>query len=229
MANEIERKFHIVNSDWEALPKEDVLKIEQGYIPPDEKNGTKLSIVFNATSSAHSIMIANENGTHKMKVHCLPSDDFMNITELDAYNSETNSLNLSGRTEARIRLQTAKNGKEEAIFAVKYYEEGGRSERKEFEILIDPSDAHHVLQNYAEDHVAKERNIIHFAGHRWEVDRYLGKHEGLIMADIEVAEKRDLDNLQKLPGAGDDITDVEALRNQSIARNGVPERYKLTL
>jgi adenylate cyclase len=63
----------------------------------------------------------------------------------------------------------------------------GRS-RPEYEYRIPEADAAELLAAFAEGElVEKTRHIVPVAGHRFEVDEFAGRNEGLIVAEIELA------------------------------------------
>ncbi len=58
--------------------------------------------------------------------------------------------------------------------------------RKEYEYKIPVADGNELLDGFALSEVEKIRYRIDFAGKLWEVDKFLGDNEGLIMAEIEL-------------------------------------------
>ncbi|HEY4323654.1 MAG TPA: CYTH domain-containing protein [Mucilaginibacter sp.] len=58
--------------------------------------------------------------------------------------------------------------------------------RKEFEYTIPVEDGIELLNHFAKSELEKIRYRIYFAGKLWEVDEFLGKNKGLIMAEIEL-------------------------------------------
>jgi len=61
--------------------------------------------------------------------------------------------------------------------------------RDEFEYEIPLNDARQLMENYCEGEVAKLRYFIEYEGKMWEVDVFLGKNEGLIVAEIELKDE----------------------------------------
>lgn len=231
MPDEIERKYLVINDTWRELTTSDVLGLKQGYVPPNNKNQTRLYILFNAESkNIAQIKIENSNGVFVFDgIREDVKSAFAKLQSLPAYNKTTGELTLSGPTEARVRIQTSQIEADKAIFAVKDYDLSGvgREGRKEFEVYINMDDAKHILDALTENNIEKCRYVIPFARYKWEVDEYLGKDKGFISADVEVLNESEFDTMTKLPSAGEDITDVEELRNQAIAEFGVPATYKL--
>lgn len=67
--------------------------------------------------------------------------------------------------------------------------------RTEFEYEIPVSDAESILKEFTEKEIRKHRYEININNKIWEVDEFLGKLEGLILAELEVTsedEKFDL-------------------------------------
>ena len=61
------------------------------------------------------------------------------------------------------------------------------SSRDEYEYEIPPSDAREILDHLCEvKPIDKVRYRIPFNGHTWEVDRFLGDNEGLLVAEVEL-------------------------------------------
>lgn len=67
--------------------------------------------------------------------------------------------------------------------------------RTEFEYEIPVTDAESILKEFTEKEIRKHRYEININNKIWEVDEFLGKLEGLILAELEVTsedEKFDL-------------------------------------
>jgi CYTH domain-containing protein len=58
--------------------------------------------------------------------------------------------------------------------------------REEFEYEIPLSDATQLIENFAEKVISKKRYEITIGNHLWEVDVFMDKLEGLIIAEIEL-------------------------------------------
>lgn len=58
--------------------------------------------------------------------------------------------------------------------------------RSEFEYEIPILDAEQLLEMSVQEPIEKIRHLIEYANKRWEVDRFLGKNEGLYLAEIEL-------------------------------------------
>jgi adenylate cyclase len=59
--------------------------------------------------------------------------------------------------------------------------------RGEFEYEIPVEDAESLMQQFCPSGgVGKLRYIVNYAGFRWEIDEFLGRHTGLVLAEIEL-------------------------------------------
>ncbi|MBK6763810.1 MAG: CYTH domain-containing protein [Micrococcales bacterium] len=96
----------------------------------------------------------------------------------------------------------------------------GRSQgiaRSEFEYEIPVPDAEAMLTELAEGPVVeKTRHLIDVGGHTWELDVFAGANEGLVMAEVELA---DADEQFDLPQwAGEEVSDDPRYYNVNLAR-----------
>ncbi len=79
-------------------------------------------------------------------------------------------------------------------------------QRTEFEYPIPIEDAQTMLGRLCQQPVLeKYRHIVEMAGHRWEIDEFLGENTGLIVAEIELT---DLDEPFERPAwLGEEVSD----------------------
>jgi adenylate cyclase len=63
--------------------------------------------------------------------------------------------------------------------------------RKEFEYKIPKVDGDELLEIFAASEVEKIRYRIRFSGKLWEVDEFLGKNAGLVVAEIELKDENE--------------------------------------
>lgn len=90
---------------------------------------------------------------------------------------------LSDRPEASVRLRV-KGG--EAFITFKGLTSG--AVRDEWEYPIPVNDACEMAERLAGGwSIDKTRLIVEYEGHTWEVDEFHGRHEGLVVAEIELA------------------------------------------
>ena len=114
-----------------------------------------------------------------------------------------------GGAVVRVRLTGA-----DAWLTIKGPTEGIR--REEFEYPLPPDDARAMLARLCESGIIeKVRYRIEFAGWSWEVDEFLGKNAGLVVAEIELpSEDADPD----LPSwVGQEISDDPRFFNSSLS------------
>jgi CYTH domain-containing protein len=83
----------------------------------------------------------------------------------------------------RVRLaRKAAEGRAEAWITIKGQ---GLLERAEYEYAIPPADAQGIL-SLCKTRIAKVRHDLEYAGMLWSVDEFLGAHQGLWLAEIEL-------------------------------------------
>lgn len=59
--------------------------------------------------------------------------------------------------------------------------------RAEYEVPVAPADARAMLDELCEGPIIEKwRHIVVHAGHRWEIDEFLGDNAGLIVAELEL-------------------------------------------
>lgn len=64
--------------------------------------------------------------------------------------------------------------------------------RSEYEYEIPMKDAQALIEKFAEKTIEKNRFEIMVGDHLWEIDEFLGKLEGLILAEIELGSEEEL-------------------------------------
>ncbi len=118
-------------------------------------------------------------------------------------------LASTARATVRVRVKG-----ERAFITIKGATSGVT--RSEFEFEVDVDDARTMLATLAEGPVIdKVRHEIRVASHIWEVDVFAGDNEGLVMAEIELA---DADEEFELPGwAGQEVSDDPRYFNVNLA------------
>ena len=96
----------------------------------------------------------------------------------------------------------------------------GRSQglaRSEFEYEIPVPDAEAMLGELADGPVVeKTRHLIDVGGHTWELDVFAGANEGLVMAEIELADPEEQFDLPLW--AGDEVSDDPRYYNVNLAQ-----------
>ena len=88
--------------------------------------------------------------------------------------------------------------------------------RDEWEFDIPADDARDMIAACARSKIIdKDRYIVNFGGHCWEVDEFHGEHEGLVVAEIELGDESER---FELPGfIGREVTGDARYYNSSLA------------
>lgn len=82
-------------------------------------------------------------------------------------------------TSVRVRIEG-----EAAFLNIKSREAG--PSRQEFDYAIPVADARALLALCVGGRIEKRRHYVQHAGHRWEIDEFLGDNAGLVVAEIEL-------------------------------------------
>ncbi len=97
--------------------------------------------------------------------------------------------------------------------------------RDEFEFSISCSEAEEMIRHALGTVIDKTRFLIDHEGYRWEVDRYNGVHDGLVVAEVELASETE--NPPLPDWVGREVTGLRAFSNQSLATRGENPRHPL--
>ena len=87
--------------------------------------------------------------------------------------------------------------------------------RAEFEYQIPPDDARRLLEMCLPSVIDKTRHRIEFRGHVWEVDVFHGANEGLVIAEVELADESVSPELP--PWVGVEVSDDARYFNANLA------------
>lgn len=87
--------------------------------------------------------------------------------------------------------------------------------RSEFEYAIPADDARALLEMCLPSVIDKTRHRIPFAGHLWEVDVFHGANDGLVLAEVELADESAAPPLP--PWAGAEVSADARYYNASLA------------
>ena len=87
---------------------------------------------------------------------------------------------LSRRPTVRVRLTDTR-----AFLTVKSSTKG--ITRQEFEYEIPTADAEELLKLCGRKVLKKYRRKVEFGGHVWELDFFMGRHAGLVLAEVELS------------------------------------------
>ncbi|MDE6231122.1 MAG: CYTH domain-containing protein [Muribaculaceae bacterium] len=88
---------------------------------------------------------------------------------------------LSKDPERTVRIRICDNA---AFITIKGSGEGDT--RPEFEYQIPLGDARELMRLALPGEIEKTRYIVPFQGYEWEIDEFHGRHEGLVIAEIEL-------------------------------------------
>lgn len=88
--------------------------------------------------------------------------------------------------------------------------------RAEFEYAVPAADADEIIDTLCDGRVVeKTRYRIRSGGLLWEVDEFHGANEGLVLAEVELAEERQA--FQPPPWVGPEVTEDDRYANSSLA------------
>ncbi len=123
---------------------------------------------------------------------------------------------LSSNAKATVRIRSRDD--KEAFITLKGAV-SGRS-RAEYEYEIPITDGRELLL-MADPHVLeKHRHLVPFGGLTWEVDVFGGRHQGLVIAEVELQSE---DQHVDLPDwIGREVTDDDRYYNASLSRAEAP-------
>ena len=125
---------------------------------------------------------------------------------------------LSSNAKATVRVRSKDD--RAALITLKGAVRGMTRAEYEYEIPI--SDARELLV-MAEPHVIeKVRHLVPFGGLVWEVDEFAGRHEGLVIAEVELESEGQAVELPEWIGR--EVTEDDRYYNASLSRaEGRPE------
>jgi len=108
----------------------------------------------------------------------------------------------------------------EAVITIKSTAPG--ISRAEYEYAIPIEHARELLTLCSSNVLEKRRHIVVDNGNRWEVDVYSGRHQGLVMAELELT---DVDQVFAKPGwLGEEVSNDPQYFNSALARETAPPR-----
>ncbi len=91
------------------------------------------------------------------------------------------------------------------------------STRAEYEIAIDTAMAQSLLDTLCHTPIIeKTRYIYPYDGHTWEIDRFHGENEGLVIAEIELQDENE--TYQCPSFIGDNVTHLPRYYNSCLAQ-----------
>ena len=115
-----------------------------------------------------------------------------------------------GRT-VRVRIRDDKG-----YLTVKGAASSSGLSRYEFEREVPLEDAEQMLRLCEQESINKERYLVPYKGHTWEVDVFHGHNEGLILAEIELS--REDDPFERPSWLGKEVTGDRRYYNSVLTR-----------
>lgn len=95
--------------------------------------------------------------------------------------------------------------------------------RRETEIVISPLQFQALWPSTEGRRLEKVRSLVNHGSFTVEVDCYAGDLKPLVVAEIEFTSVEESENFEKPDFLGEEITEVEAYKNSSLAIYGIPE------
>lgn len=115
-----------------------------------------------------------------------------------------------GRT-VRVRIRDDKG-----YLTVKGAASSSGLSRYEFEREVPLEDAEQMLRLCEQESINKERYLVPYKGHTWEVDVFHGHNEGLILAEIELS--REDEPFERPSWLGKEVTGDRRYYNSVLTR-----------
>lgn len=90
--------------------------------------------------------------------------------------------------------------------------------RDEYEYTVPLQDANELLAKYCNNNIVeKYRYCINYAGKNWEVDEFIGKNKGLVLAELELQSENE--NFEKPLWIDKEVTGDIRYYNSYLAQN----------
>lgn len=96
--------------------------------------------------------------------------------------------------------------------------------RHEFEYDVPIDDAEELLELANGSMITKTRYEVKHAGHVWEVDVYGGALDGLVVAEVELKNEKDVPDIPAWIGR--EVTGDPRFSNQALAEGSLPEDWR---
>ncbi|NVN91965.1 MAG: hypothetical protein HXX11_15375 [Desulfuromonadales bacterium] len=101
--------------------------------------------------------------------------------------------------------------------------EGVGLKRRETEVEISPEQFQALWPSTEGRRLEKVRSLIDHGAFRVEVDRYVGELEPLLVAEVEFSSVEESERFEKPDYFGQEVTEIEAYKNLSLAIHGIPD------
>jgi CYTH domain-containing protein len=121
---------------------------------------------------------------------------------------------LARKPTIRVRVVTPQNGPCEGWITIKGK---GSITRIEYEYPIPHEDAEQLLSMCSAS-LEKIRYEIEYGGWTWEVDRFIGAHDGLWLAEIELPSEAT--SFKRPPWVGEEVSTDPKYTNAALAERG---------
>ena len=128
--------------------------------------------------------------------------------------------NVDGPTPFVTRVRLYRNYSKTAQLTVKV--SVNKTTRQEFNYTIPLSDAEALIA-IAPTSVHKNRHVIVYDEHIWEVDYFYGENQGLVIAEVECDADATLANIEIPPWCIREITGIPAYNNSALASHPYSE------
>jgi adenylate cyclase len=116
------------------------------------------------------------------------------------------------KSTIRVRIKDGKH----ASLTIKSRESGAT--RAEFEYRVSLKDAKAMMELCGPSRIDKQRFTVPQGKLTWEIDVFSGRHEGLVIAEVELERE---DQTLMLPAwLGEEVTDDPRYRNSSLVGEG---------
>lgn len=117
-----------------------------------------------------------------------------------------------GRTPEGLAVRVRITGDRDAVITLKGATAGTTRVELEYEISVRDALA---MMEQAQRRIAKVRYVVHYDGHLWEIDEFLGGKHDQCIAEVELDSA---DEEISFPDwIGDEITGCKALYNEDLA------------
>jgi len=101
-----------------------------------------------------------------------------------------------------------------AILSVKAPADNTDFSRNEWEFEIPVSEALEILKVCLPEVISKTRYIVPFSGHKFEVDFFHGRNEGLLIAELELTDENEI--FEKPDWLGEEVTGKPEFYNSNL-------------
>ncbi|MCD6347869.1 MAG: CYTH domain-containing protein [Bacteroidales bacterium] len=139
------------------------------------------------------------------------SDWKTGLTEADSAFIQQAYLSIDPERVVRVRIRD-----NAAFITIKSLTIG--ITRKEFEYSIPVADAIEILELSKSSVLVKRRYTINYKGDNWEVDEFLGRNKGLVLAEIELENENQKFELP--PWLGEEVSHDPKYSNLQLALDG---------